>query len=251
MIYYLEGYVKWLIAQMYWVLSQLSTAFNYIWVALQAFAGWIKAGALLLKDGFLRAIRALAHLDFRSIWNALKRGFDRLRRAFDWYMRRVQAPLDRIRNQIWGIYRTFFKPIIQVIDSFRVMVRFIALFNRKLAAKLDSRLFSLESKLMSPITAILKRVNELSSYQRGVFTALGYLDRVLFLETLRRDASLAWEILTNPRARIYEKPTPPAAHTYHDLVSDVRLYSDTGTGPVGDYVREAIQAARDTLVEVS
>ena len=230
-IYYLEGYVKWLIAQMYWVLSQLSGALNYVWVALQAFAGWVKAGALLIKDGFLRAIRALGHLKFSDIWKALKRIKKRFDDFRDWWQRNIQGPIDRIRNQIWQIYRTFFKPILQILDTFRSMIRVVALFNRKLAAKLDHRLMVLEGKILWPITTALHRINDISSYVTALITTAGRLERTLMLESIRRDALLVWEVLTNPRRAIYSPPEPARRRTIEAAGRDFREYLEHGTGP--------------------
>jgi hypothetical protein len=53
------------------------------------------------------------------------------------------------------------------------------------------------------------------------------------LETLRRDASLVWEVLTNPRSRIYgpivkPEPRPSVAQT----AGDIEVYAKTGAGPM-------------------
>lgn len=233
-IAWLMDAVNWLISAVNWLGEFFYRNLAYLWENLQALGNWVWTALKGSLSALWRGLKALAHLNFKSIWSALKRGYERIRRALDWYMRRVQAPLDRLRRQIWDVYRRFFKPILQVLDSFRVMVRVVALFNRKLAAKLDARLFSLESKLMWPITAALHRINELASYQRALVTALGYLDRVTFLETLRRDALLVWQVLTNPLGRIYAKPTPPAARTQQRRLADSEEFARYRTGYYAD-----------------
>ena len=247
-----------------WIWAAIQSLFEGVWQALQwflnefrRFVGWtvevFKAVGGLFDKSFrwvLRHLEALRHLNFRSIWDAIKREYKRFRRALDWYMRNVQTPLDNIRKRIMDIYRRFFQPIIRFLDSLRVFTRFIALFNRKLAAKLDARLWSLESKILWPITQALKRINSISSQVRAYFTALGMLDRVLLLESMRRDALLVWEVLTNPRGRLFEPGTPLASYTYSELHADVELYGKTRSGPIADYIDEAHRAVREDLIGV-
>jgi len=227
---YLWALCKWLYAAMQWVLTAMVEAINTTWEVLCQLGDWITAGARVIKNALGRAFGAFAHLNFSSIWRAVKRAYDRFRRALAWYQKHVQAPLDRLRRTIWDLYNRFFRPIIRVIDSFRVFIRMIAIFDRRLAAKLDGALFRLEAKIMYPITALLKRVNELSSYTRAIITSLGLLDRVLLLESLRRDALLVWEVLTNPRGRIYGPIVHPEPRTQSRRVNDSREFLAAQTG---------------------
>ena len=220
-------------------------AFDWVYQHLQLLLDWIVRGLKALGSALWRALQALGHLNFRAIWNALKRAYERFQRALRWYQKHVQEPLDRIRRTIMDLYNRFWRPILRMLDSFRVFIRLLSIFNRQLAAKLDGALFSLEAKLMYPITAVLQRVNELSSYVRAIITASGLLDRVLTLETLRRDASLVWEVLTNPRARIYEPIVKPQPYTYDQLKVDVGVFASTGAGPIADYIDQARVNIRD------
>ena len=228
---------------------------TWLYDNLKAFAQWAY-GALSnafrwLGTGFrwvLRHLAALRHLNFSSIWAALKRAYNRLLAALAWLRKRIVDPLEAMRRQILQIYRRFFQPIIRFLDSLRVFVRFIALFNRKLAAKLDARLWSLEAKILSPITTALRRLNSISSHLGALVTALGYLDRVTLLESLRRDASLVWEVLTNPRGRIFDKPDPVHLVDVHQVQADFRQFLDSDTGPVADGAREMSDHFHETLL---
>jgi len=197
-----------------------------------------------------RGLHALVNLNFTSIWNTIKRGWERYQRLIDWYQRNIQEPLDRIRASIMDLYNRFFKPILHVIDQLRVMVRIIAVFNRQLAAKIDGALFGLESKLMTPITYLLKRVNELSSYTRAIITSLGLLDRVLLVETLRRDALLVWEVLTNPKARIYEPIVHPEPRPFAADVEDAHVWLRTGGGPWMEEMNDLRQSGRELIQDI-
>jgi len=217
----LWGWILWLWNNIYrlavWALDLFKLAF-----------GWLQWFA----EHLWRGIKALRHLNFSRIWAALKRGYNRFLHAYDWWRRHVLAPLDRMRRQIWQIYRTFFKPLVMFLDSLRVFTRMIAIFNRKLAARLDHSLMALEGKLLWPITAMLHRLNEISSYFTALITTAGRLARPLLLESMRRDALLVWEVLTNPRAVLYDRPKPISRPTTAAAYRDFEEYLRFGTGPM-------------------
>jgi len=218
----------------HWVLDQLLAFSQWVIGIFQYLGGFIDTlfrGLRWFGEHLWRGIKALRHLNFSRIWAALKRGYNRFLHAYDWWRRHVLAPLDRMRRQIWQIYRTFFKPLVMFLDSLRVFTRMIAIFNRKLAARLDHSLMALEGKILWPITATLHRLNEISSYFTALITVTGRLSRPLLLESMRRDALLVWEVLTNPRAVLYSPPEPARRPTIEAAGRDFREYLEHGTGP--------------------
>lgn len=243
---WMQGVLSTIWSWLVWLYENVARFIGWTIAVFRNAFGWIGTGFRWV----IRHLEALRHLDFKHTWEKIKAGYKRLRGWMDWYQRTVQGPIDKIRQRIMDIYRTFFQPIIRFLDSLRVFTRFIALFNRKLAAKLDARLWGLESKIMWPITAALKRINSMSSQIRAYFTALGMLDRVLLLESMRRDALLVWEVLTNPRGRIYAPSPPLGTYTYSDLHQDVQVYSKTQGGPIADYIDAAHRSVREDLLGV-
>ena len=251
------GYVQWLY-------HEFGQWFQWIWDHLEVLGKWLESFYMAVGHAFefawnwiarglrvvWRGFSALGHLKFGQIWSAIKRGYERFRKWVDWYIDNFQKPIEQIRARIWEIYNRFFKPIIRFLDSLRVLTRAIGIFNRKLAAKLDARLWLLESRILWPITQMLKRVNELSGWMRAYITRLGYLDRTLQLESLRRDALLVWEVLTNPRARLFAPGETARSYTYSDLHSDVQVYGATKTGPIADYIDEAHRSVREDFLGV-
>jgi hypothetical protein len=235
------------VSQFYsWVISVL----NYIWQALWTALNYVWSGVVSLARGIWRQLSAVIHMKWGDIWRWLHKQWARLKRYLQWWQDHVQAPLDRMRRSVWALYDQFFKPILRVLDSFRVFTRAIAIFNRRLAAKIDGALFGLEAKLMYPITAMLKRLNEISSWQRAVFTRLGLLDRVLLIESLRRDAGIVWEVLTNPRARIYGPISHPPARGVHDMVQDAKDFYRDGTGAYAQDVMDLQETFRNAVREI-
>ena len=254
---WLEGQVRalnyavtWLAAQVSWIVTVMFDAVNRLGDALHALGAWIVAGARLIKSALSRAFNAVLHLKPSAIWTALKRGFDRFRRALAWYQRRILAPIERLRAQIMELYRRFFRPIINMLEQLRAVARILAIFNRRLAARLDQRLAWLEGKVMLPITTMLHRLNAISSYVRALFTASGLLDRLVVIESIRRDALLVWEVLTNPKGVIYAPTKPGAPRSARQTADELREHLRHGTGPLAVDVDRLRQAFRDTLIEV-
>lgn len=230
---------------------------NWLWNNLQLVylflvkvANDLWNGVRFVASKLLAGLKALTHLKFSEIWAALKRAYERFRRLYNWLKRNFYDPIEKMRQQILGIYNRFFKPILRVLDTFRVFTHLLALFDRKLAAKLDSYLFQLESKLLTPITAALKRLNEISSQIRAYFTILGYLDRTTFLETMRRDALKVWEVLTNPRGVIFPRSTAPAPGPPRNTIQDARDFMLRDTGPLADESVEWERTFNESFLEL-
>ena len=179
---------------------------------------------------FKRAIDALSHLRFSDIWNAIQRGWSRFHRALIWYKKNVLDPWERFRQNLIRLYNYYVGPFILILDTLRGLSRILAVFDRKLAAKLDSFLFGIEAKLYAPLYAILKRVNALSSFSQAIITRLGLFDRPLLIQSLERDWKSVWRVLLN------NGHLPTAAQgvdVWKDLTqlnNDWRDFVDAGTG---------------------
>ena len=149
-----------------------------------------------------------------------------------WIQKYILKPLDAYRKMIYQIYNQWFRPVIKFLETLQMMVRYLAIFDRKLAALIDAKLAQLETWVMTPISNALKRINSISSYIRAILTPLGMIDRVLLIESLRRDASILWETITNPRARIFDTVPPAPPRTNSDRTND---FADFVAGQGGTY----------------
>lgn len=232
--------VLWVFIQQLWAYAQelwawiggILTFLKNFWGYFLQFLTWVGNFAYNALRFIYRGFQALLHLKFSTIWNAIKRGYNRLLSWVHWYQQHVMKPLDDLRKQIYKLYNTFFRPIIQLLETFRTMVRFLSIFDKKLAALLDSKLSWLESKVMWPINQMLKRVNSISSTMRAMLTPLGMLDRVLMLESMRRDVRLIWQVLHNPLGRPQSFMVPPTPRTQTDRNND---FADFVAGRGGVY----------------
>jgi hypothetical protein len=236
----LWGWIEWLWHQIGRLADWALDVFKYVFF-------WIRKGLTWMW----RHIKALRKINFTHLWHKLKHAWTIYQKALEWWRKHVQEPIDRMRRQVWAIYRAFFKPVIMLLDTFRPIIRMIGLFNRKLAAKLDHRLIALEGKILWPITVTLHRLNEISSYFTALITVTGRLSRPLLLESMRRDALLVWEVLTNPRAVLYSPPEPAGPPSVQSVQRDFREYLEHGTGPYAMHEAEAKAALLQGYEEAS
>ena len=219
----------------------LQSLIAWVWANFLAFVGWVGKAFEALGNALVwfgrhlwRGIKALRKISFKHLWHKLKHAWTIYQKALEWWRKHVQEPIDRMRRQVWAIYRAFFKPVIMLLDTFRPIIRMIGVFNRKLAAKLDHRLIALEGKILWPITATLHRLNGISSYFTALITVTGRLSRPLLLESMRRDALLVWEVLTNPRAMLYNPPERRPPTTMAATAQPLREFLRFGTGPLSE-----------------
>jgi len=212
----------------------------YSWVSglLQSLSGGVNAalGRLwsILSHPIASVQRALAWFklsNLRDLWARFKRYWDEYQKWKKKYLDQIWAPIDAIRRVIFQIYNTFFRPVIELIDTFRKLTTIIALFDEKLAAKLDARLLALEAKLLAPVTFMLNRVNAIGTYIQAIVTASGLIDRSVLVASIKRDGDLIWSVLTNPLGQTIKRPKPPEAVPLSDIVRGARQYSANRTGP--------------------
>lgn len=225
----------------------LSTLADTIKQTLKALAGALKR----IARGVLDALKALLHGNWRQFWHDLKAAWDTLRKWAKQIHDTVFGPLDQIRKTIQKLYDTFWKPVLTVIDSMRHIVSVVGIFDRKLAAKLDQRLWNLEGKLLAPITTLYKRLNSISSYFRAILTTLGLLDRALLVESIRRDCSIIWHVLMNPTGKQPPPATPGHPRTAREVNTDYQEFVARGTGAYEPPIAHAVGVYNDTLRELS
>lgn len=218
-------------------------ALNFLLGAVKALSEYTFRGLAFLFDKikslagvFKQGFDALRHLKFGDIWRAIERAYRRFERALRWYQEHVTRPIEILRARIFHIYDVLFRPIIRAVDTLRVTVRLMSVFNRRLAARLDHKLLALEGKILAPITLLLKRVNELSSFGRAIITRLGLLDRQTLIASIRRDASIVWRVMVNPQGAIFSPVARPTPGTVADLQRDWIDFRKSDTGPLADAV---------------
>lgn len=192
----------------------------------------------VLSEGF----HWLTHLNLTEIWKSFESLGKYFKQAYAFLKKYLFDPIEAYRKQILAIYNHYFKPILRVMETVRHILDIVLVFNKKLAAKLDAIFFQLERDLLIPITAILKRVNSLSSFALAILTETGRFDATIFVETLQKQikdcrrafAGLPWQTpVSDP---------PPAPPTARQTADDYTEYLNARTGRFADYATEANRA---------
>jgi hypothetical protein len=234
---WLGGLGSWLTGAWQWIKQEISAVADWAHRAFVSLGDWIKRWPLDL----LKAVKWLTHLRLSDVWAWLKRMHKHLTDFEAWYKKYVSGPIDAQRRKILALYDQFFRPIVGTIDTFRKLTRIVAIFDKKLAAKIDQRLMALEGWFLAPITDALKRLNQLSSWARAITTELGYFDRTTELESLRRDCKQVWQVLTNPRGIFPTQPIPFTASDPKAPVINLLDYLQSKSGPYVDSTDTAVQ----------
>lgn len=227
---WLGGLSDWLGTAWDWIKSQFATLIEWLGYEWESLKEWFANFWGALK----KALCWLKNLKLSTIWGWIKKAYGWIRKAIGYYKQYILKPMEDERQRIYLLYQTYFAPIVHVIDDVRKLMNIVAIFNRKLAAKIDQRLMALEGWVLLPITDLLKRVNQLSGWGRAIITDLGYLDRPLLLESMRRDVVDIWQVLTNPLQRNLAQAGTGSQPTTAVIVNNLQTYLQDGGGPYLD-----------------
>lgn len=140
---------------------------------------------------------------FGSFWvNVLKPfvswAWKEITRLASWLQRTLRPVLDflaDVRRELLRFYDRWFRPIIDTLDVARRILGILATFRLEFARELDAQLAALEGRLLQPITFALRKLNEAMDVVNRIVTLNGLLQRKVLLESLWRDAELAWKAL--------------------------------------------------------
>jgi len=210
----------------------LGSIFNAVWGTLGKLGRW------------------LANSPFATIWQFMQKIFARVHQVIQWINKYVLQPWEKMRQQLIALYNHYFGPIIKFIDTIRSTARILAIFDRKLAAKIDQALWQLESDLYAPLYAALKRLNAVTATIRAVITSLGLLDRSLLVQSVERDWKSIWRVLMNNGTLPKPLSVDPTAQPLHKIQTDFDEFVTSGTGTFADSNQALDQVYQDALTQL-
>ena len=184
------------------------------------------------------------------IWAELQHWYERFRRWRDWYRDHVQTPMRQMQALQRQLFDQYFRPVLVLIDHIRQITGIVAIFNRRLADRLNFYFLRVESYLLAPFNRATERTNTLARIVDSILTPSGLFDRDGILNTIWRDAALVKSILHNPYS-VHPSPTPaPAVTSTSDIVSQARTYLTSGGGDYADDINSLISLGQQTLAEI-
>lgn len=184
--------------------------------------------------GLWHILLKIIRLKWSDIWKALQALVKRLKDWYQWYQQNVQKPIQAARQRFRVLYDHFVLPIIKVIDTIRRITGIVALFNKRLAAKLNLLFLGIETKLLLPLNLLLQRLNAIGQIFTGFLTPLGYFDRATLDNSVWRDVRQLREIFRNPLMGTIPAgtlPTTPAFVDQKDLLVQQLQYQQGDLTP--------------------
>jgi hypothetical protein len=178
-------------------------------------------------NGIIGIFKKLGNLKWSDIWRGIQDILHRLKNWYEWYKTHVQQPIQQARANFRKLFNRFIQPIIGIVDTLRRITSLVGLFNKRLAAKLNSVFFRIEAALLAPMRAFLNRINSLGHVMQAFLTPLGYFDRATLLNSLWRDAKYLRHIVLNPLAGPSVMPAVPPVPTTSE---NVQFVKDFGAG---------------------
>jgi hypothetical protein len=185
-----------------------------------------------LFKGVLEILKGIVHLKWSEIWQGLQDVVQALKDWHRWYVNNVQKPIQQTKQRFRKLHDMYILPVLKIVDTLRRISGVVGLFNKRLAAKLNSIFFRIEGALLAPLRIWQNRINSLGGILRSILTPLGYLDRATLLNSVWRDIGHIREILRNPLGAAIVAAGPASRPLIAEQVADLRSYFDSGNGPL-------------------
>jgi hypothetical protein len=176
--------------------------------------------------GLFSILKKLVHLKWSDLWRGLQDVLHRLKNWYGWYKTHVQQPIQQARANFKKLHDRFILPVIRMVDTIRRITSIVGLFNKRLAAKLNSVFFRIEAALLAPMRAFLNRVNSLGGIMRQFLTPLGYFDRATLLTSLWRDAKYLRVLARHPLAGTMPKAALSPGPTWAEQTQAVKDHAN-------------------------
>jgi hypothetical protein len=199
--------------------------------------------------GLFSILKKLVHLKWSDLWRGLQDVLHRLKNWYGWYKTHVQQPIQQARANFKKLHDRFILPVIRMVDTIRRITSIVGLFNKRLAAKLNSVFFRIEAALLAPMRAFLNRVNSLGHVMQAFLTPLGYFDRATLLNSLWRDVGQLREILRNPTGAAIVAGPAAARIPIAEQVSNVKVYLQDSSGPLAARVNTKVDTFQQFIAQ--
>ena len=186
------------------IVASIVWSVKFLWaLAIELYNGAISLGGLI-QTGFKKAWDFLSTIYddvLKPAWGKFWTLFDRFRTWLNATFGPVLKFLQAVRNDVLGFYHDWIRPVLDIIDAARGILRVLELLHIKFAAALDAYLGQLEALINKPFQELLSKLNLVVDFVNRIETADGLIQRVAHIRTLQRDILFATRVLTNSRTR--------------------------------------------------
>lgn len=159
---------------------------------------WDKVHGRAIADIFRHPIQSL-----KDLWEkVLKPGWAKFNkwidRAHDWLKTKfgpIVAWLGKARKYLTIFYTRFLKPILEIIDVARAVLKILSQLGIDWAKQLDAKLAALEDWIVGKFTEVYTRITRAEDWINRIVDLDGLFQRVILLRSLFRDVGDAWNVL--------------------------------------------------------
>lgn len=126
--------------------------------------------------------------DLKDGWNKFWKHFDEFRGWMKDTMQPVFDFLHAVRDEILCFYKTWIRPVLDVIDSARQVLKVLEALHVQFAFTLDKYLGEIEAAINYPFELVLTKLNEVINVVNRIVGADGLFQQLVHLKSLVRDA---------------------------------------------------------------
>lgn len=257
----------WIVTIAGWVWGGIQATIDATVIALQWAVGALWAFATSVYNGLV-AVGTTVFQGFQKAWDFLKLTyedvlkpawskfwtlFDRVGRWLKDTFGPVLRFLNTVRNDILKFYAKWIRPILDIIDATRGVLRVLEALHIEWAQALDNALGSIESWVNEQLQKILGPLNQIIGLVNRVVTADGLFQRVAHIRTLERDVLYASRVFTNARMRAltdddrYAVTRSAETHSVPDVTADIEKHFASGDADVSPLYDVALDDWRAIL----
>ena len=188
--------------------------------------GDILAALKGLMGSILSLIAGILGL-LKSLWdNWIKPAIQALQKALKWLHDKLAPILKKIsdwqkaqRQLLLDFYNKFIRPILQVIQTIRVIIHLLDLLHIHILDALDRELAKIQGYILKPFYLALYRLNTLGGLFGYMLNTYGLIYRSLFLSTLTANRGGAFGILASEPANGFTMLPPLGANAGNSLTA--------------------------------
>jgi hypothetical protein len=159
---------------------------------------WDKVLGPAVKKVFTATVTGLKDLwskVLKPAWTKFNAWIDK---AHDWLVTKfgpILCWLQKARKYLDVLWNRVLKPILEVIDVARAVLKIFSALGIDWAKRLDAKLAALEDWIVDRFTEVRARITRAEDWIDRIVDFDGFFQRVILLRSLFRDAGDAWNVL--------------------------------------------------------
>lgn len=225
------------------IIIALQWSIKALWAfAIETYNAFIAFGKII-RSGIQDLWHALPKLYddvLKPAWDKFWKLFDKLKTWLNDTFGPVFRFLYKVRDEILCFYKHWVRPVLDVIEGVRSILRVLEALHLKFAQALDDWLGQLEHYLNYPFQKVLEALNGVINLVNRIVTIDGLLQRVVLVRSVQRDVGNIARVFANARKRdlteleVAQQGRFGAVMTQADLNTNITAWWNGEHNDVGD-----------------